>query len=150
MFVTTTNRVPGLRPAICRSWAMSIYNACGAYQWCTTTQEQTSTCTFLKKSSTKVRQSTRYTGTKTTTVTSTNQVNAWDTCTSVDDITLNEFARKILEVEVVDDALGNCSNPVIQPRVLYNPNTASPTTNATPLAAGVVALVVAFHAVLTF
>jgi hypothetical protein len=102
---------------------MRIYNACGAYQWCTTTQEQASTCTFLRTTSTRVRTgSGRYTGTKT--ITSTSQQNAWDTCTAVDDITLNEFARKILEVEIVDDAAGggtngtSCSSPLAQPRIL--------------------------------
>jgi hypothetical protein len=106
------------RPAVCMSWVRRIYDACLPYQWCTTTQEQASTCAFMK-----TKTSTRRDGRYSSTTTTTSMQNAWDTCTMVDDITMTEFARKILEVEPVD---GNCSTPLAQPRVLTNPNSVEP------------------------
>jgi hypothetical protein len=113
MTLAVTTGVPGGRPAICRSWAASIYNACGVFQWCTTSQAQVSTCTFLQTSSTRVRTGNgRYTG-----VVTTRPVGAKDTCTNVDDLTLNEFARKVLEVEVIVDGQGPCNSPLAQPNI---------------------------------
>ena len=99
-----------LRPVVCTEWVRRIYEACLPYQWCTTTQEETSTCAFLQTKSTTSRQG-RYTHT----TTSTTMQNAWDTCTWIDDITMSEFARKILEVE---PSSPNCTFPLDQPRVL--------------------------------
>lgn len=111
--VNTTAGIPGFRPAICRSWALSIYNACGAYQWCTSSQQQVSTCSFLQTKTTRVRTgNNRYTG-----VTSSALVGASDTCTNVNDLELNEFARKILQVEVIEDGQGPCNSPMVQPAI---------------------------------
>lgn len=111
-------------PAICRDWATLIYNACRPFSWCLTSSPMTSTCKFLQTRRTSIPTSTKNPTTGTTssgstTVTSTVEVSAADTCSMVSNMNVDEFARIVLGVSIVSD--GNCSRPAVQPRQLQEP-----------------------------